>query len=88
MEYRHLGQSGLKVSELTYGNWITHGSQVEEDAARSFVAVALDEGITSFDTAKQGTLTLDDALGGSEREGPGAQYSRMLSVTRQVSYWI
>jgi aryl-alcohol dehydrogenase-like predicted oxidoreductase len=51
MEYRHLGKSGLKVSELTYGNWITHGSQVEEDAARSCVAAALDEGITSFDTA-------------------------------------
>ena len=51
MEYRHLGQSGLKVSELAYGNWITHGSQVEEDAARSCVAAALDEGITSFDTA-------------------------------------
>src|SRR5487761_520512 len=43
MEYRHLGQSGLKVSELTYGNWITHGSQVEEDAAKACVAAARDE---------------------------------------------
>ena len=51
MEYRHLGRSGLKVSELAYGNWITHGSQVEEDAARACVAAALDEGITTFDTA-------------------------------------
>ena len=51
MEYRHLGKSGLKVSELSYGNWITHGSQVQEDAARNCVAAALDEGITSFDTA-------------------------------------
>ena len=38
MEYRHLGRSGLKVSEIAYGNWITHGSQVEEDAARTCVA--------------------------------------------------
>ena len=51
MEYRHLGHSGLKVSEIAYGNWITHGSQVEEDAARACVAAALDEGITTFDTA-------------------------------------
>jgi aryl-alcohol dehydrogenase-like predicted oxidoreductase len=35
MEHRHLGRSGLKVSEIAYGNWITHGSQVEEDAARA-----------------------------------------------------
>jgi aryl-alcohol dehydrogenase-like predicted oxidoreductase len=51
MEHRHLGRSGLKVSEISYGNWITHGSQVEEDAARACVAAALDEGITTFDTA-------------------------------------
>jgi voltage-dependent potassium channel beta subunit len=51
MEHRHLGRSGLKVSEIAYGNWITHGSQVEEDAARECVAAALDEGITTFDTA-------------------------------------
>jgi len=51
MEYRHLGQSGLKISEIAYGNWITHGSQVEEDAARACVAAALYEGITTFDTA-------------------------------------
>ena len=51
MEHRHLGRSGLKVSEIAYGNWITHGSQVEEEAARTCVAAALDEGITTFDTA-------------------------------------
>ena len=51
MEYRHLGRSGLKISEIAYGNWITHGSQVAEDAARACVAAALDEGITTFDTA-------------------------------------
>jgi aryl-alcohol dehydrogenase-like predicted oxidoreductase len=73
MEYRHLGQSGLKVSELTYGNWITHGSQVEEDAATECVAAALDEGITSFDTADAYAETraeevLGRALAGVRRE--------------------
>jgi aryl-alcohol dehydrogenase-like predicted oxidoreductase len=51
MQHRRLGRSGLKISEIAYGNWITHGSQVEEDAARACVAAALDEGITTFDTA-------------------------------------
>ena len=31
--YRHLGSSGLKITEITYGNWLTHGSQVESDTA-------------------------------------------------------
>jgi aryl-alcohol dehydrogenase-like predicted oxidoreductase len=73
MEYRHLGKSGLKVSEITYGNWITHGSQVEEDAAKQCVAAALDEGITSFDTADVYAETraeevLGRALAGVRRE--------------------
>src|ERR1700748_3723069 len=51
MEYRHLGRSGLQISEIAYGNWITPVSQVEEDAAAACVAAALDAGITTFDTA-------------------------------------
>jgi aryl-alcohol dehydrogenase-like predicted oxidoreductase len=51
MEHRHLGRSGLSISEIAYGNWVTHGSQVAEDAARACVEAALDEGITTFDTA-------------------------------------
>jgi aryl-alcohol dehydrogenase-like predicted oxidoreductase len=73
MEHRHLGKSGLKISELTYGNWLTHGSQVEEDAAKACVSAALDEGITSFDTADTyaGTRAeevLGRALAGVRRE--------------------
>ena len=51
MEHRFLGASGLKVSEITYGNWLTHGSQIENDAAIACVHAALDAGISSFDTA-------------------------------------
>jgi aryl-alcohol dehydrogenase-like predicted oxidoreductase len=51
MDYRHLGRSGMVVSALSYGNWITHGSQIEEDAAAACVRAALDAGITTFDTA-------------------------------------
>jgi aryl-alcohol dehydrogenase-like predicted oxidoreductase len=51
MEFRYLGKSGLKVSEITYGNWLTHGSQVENDIAAQCVNAALEAGITTFDTA-------------------------------------
>jgi aryl-alcohol dehydrogenase-like predicted oxidoreductase len=51
MEHRHLGRSGMVVSAISYGNWITHGNQVEEDAAAACVRAALDAGITTFDTA-------------------------------------
>src|SRR5216683_3564223 len=73
MEHRHLGRSGIKVSEIAYGNWITHGSQVEEDAATACVAAALDEGITTFDTADvyagtRAETVLGRALQGVRRE--------------------
>src|SRR5436309_2607735 len=74
MEFRHLGSSGLMVSEIAYGNWITHGSQVEEDAATACVRAALDLGITTFDTADvyagtRAEAVLGRALAGQRREG-------------------
>jgi aryl-alcohol dehydrogenase-like predicted oxidoreductase len=73
MEFRRLGNSGLTISAISYGNWITHGSQVEEDAAASCVHAALEEGITTFDTADvyaQGKAeeVLGRALRGVRRE--------------------
>jgi aryl-alcohol dehydrogenase-like predicted oxidoreductase len=69
MEHRHLGRSGLKISEIAYGNWITHGSQVEEDAAKACVAAALDEGITTFDTADVYAGTKAEAVMGRALHG-------------------
>jgi voltage-dependent potassium channel beta subunit len=69
MEHRHLGRSGLKVSEIAYGNWITHGSQVEEDAALACVAAALDEGITTFDTADVYAVTRAETVLGKALHG-------------------
>jgi aryl-alcohol dehydrogenase-like predicted oxidoreductase len=73
MEHRYLGNSGLKISEITYGNWLTHGSQVENDVATECVHAALDAGITTFDTADTYANTiaekvLGDALKGQRRE--------------------
>lgn len=71
--YRHLGSSGLKITEITYGNWLTHGSQVEAETAIECVHTALELGITSFDTADVYANTaaeevLGKALAGQRRE--------------------
>ena len=73
MDYRYLGNSGLRITEITYGNWLTHGSQVENDAARACVAAALESGITTFDTADAYANTaaetvLGEALSSERRE--------------------
>ena len=73
VNYRYLGNSGLKVSEITYGNWVTHASQVGNDAAIATVHAALDAGITTFDTADTYANTaaeevLAEALKGQRRE--------------------
>ena len=74
MHYRPLGRSGFKVSELTYGNWVTHGSQIGDEAAHACVRAALECGITSFDTADvyaagRAEEILGRALKGERREG-------------------
>ncbi len=51
MEFNKLGNSGLSVSKIAYGNWINHGGKVDEDTANECVKAALDVGITTFDTA-------------------------------------
>src|SRR6059058_3045217 len=83
MEFRYLGNSGLKISEITYGNWLTHGSQVENDVATQCVRAALDEGISTFDTADvyantKAETVLGEALAGERR--------RSLEIFTKV-YW-
>lgn len=73
MEFRYLGNSGFKISEITYGNWLTHGSQVENDTATACVRAAIDNGITTFDTADVYANTaaetvLGEALKGERRQ--------------------
>jgi aryl-alcohol dehydrogenase-like predicted oxidoreductase len=73
MDFRYLGNSGMQISEITYGNWLTHGSQVENDVATECVHAALDSGITTFDTADvyangAAELVLGAALKGHRRE--------------------
>ena len=73
MDFRYLGNSGFKISEITYGNWLTHGSQVENDQAHACVRASLDAGITTFDTADvyantMAETVLGEALKGERRE--------------------
>jgi aryl-alcohol dehydrogenase-like predicted oxidoreductase len=73
VQFRNLGNSGFKISEITYGNWLTHGSQVENEQAQACVRAALDVGISTFDTADvyantQAETVLGEALKAERRE--------------------
>lgn len=83
MDFRHLGNSGLRISEIAYGNWITHGSQVEEDAAHACVNQALEEGITTFDTADAYANTRAESVLGRALRGHPRQD---LEIFTKV-YW-
>ena len=52
MQYRRLGSSGLKLSELSFGSWVTYGNQLAEDTARECMAAAHDAGVNFFDNAE------------------------------------
>ncbi len=83
MEFRYLGNSGLKISEIAYGNWITHGSQVEEDTAQACIRAALDAGITTFDTADVYANTAAESVLG---RGLAGQRRESLEIFTKV-YW-
>ena len=83
MKFRYLGNSGLKVSEITYGNWLTHGSQVENEVATRCVHAALDAGITSFDTADVYANTAAESVLGEALKG---QRRESLEIFTKV-YW-
>ena len=52
MEYRRLGKSGLQVSALSFGSWITFGKQIENNTADELLTIAYDNGINFFDNAE------------------------------------
>ncbi len=51
MHYRRLGKSGLKVSEISLGSWVTMGSQIDEDTSKELILTAFEKGINFFDNA-------------------------------------
>lgn len=83
VEYRYLGNSGFKVSEITYGNWVTHGSQIDDETADATVHAALDAGITTFDTADTYANTAAEAVLGRALHG---QRRESLEIFTKV-FW-
>jgi aryl-alcohol dehydrogenase-like predicted oxidoreductase len=83
MEFRRLGRSGLSVSEISYGNWLTHGSQVEEEQAHACIKAALDAGITTFDTADVYANTVAESVLG---RGLAGQRRESLEIFTKV-FW-
>jgi len=73
MKYRRLGRSGLKVSEVSLGSWLTYGASTEKDKAVKTIETAYDLGINSFDTANvyatgESEKVVGEALGGYSRD--------------------
>jgi aryl-alcohol dehydrogenase-like predicted oxidoreductase len=83
MEFRYLGNSGLKISEIIYGNWLTHASQVDDDTATQSIHAALDIGISSFDTADTYANTAAEVVLGKALKG---QRRASLEIFTKV-YW-
>lgn len=52
MNYRNLGKSGLKVSELSFGSWVTYGNQVDIELAKTLMSAAWERGVNFFATPK------------------------------------
>ncbi len=85
MQYRRLGRSGLKVSELSLGSWVTYGNQVETKLARELMATAFDAGVNFFDNAEA-------YAGGKSEEIMGAAlkelaWPRIRYVVSTKFYW-
>ncbi|HEY2059366.1 MAG TPA: aldo/keto reductase family protein [Amycolatopsis sp.] len=83
MEFRRLGRSGLNISEISYGNWLTHGSQVEEEQAQACIKAALEAGITTFDTADVYANTAAESVLGRGLKG---QRRESLEIFTKV-FW-
>ena len=74
MQYRRLGRTGLKVSELSLGSWVTYHNQVDAHAAREMLAAAMDAGVNFFDNA--------EAYAGGKSEEVMGQAIKVLKLPR------
>jgi aryl-alcohol dehydrogenase-like predicted oxidoreductase len=83
MEYRHVGASGLKVSTIALGSWLTYGQGVDDDTATSCIHTAFELGINYFDTANvyQGGVA-EKVLGKALKSLPRSSY-----VLATKAYW-
>jgi len=85
MNYRRLGRSGLQVSELSLGSWVTYHNQVDESAAKEMLAAAYDAGVNFFDNAEA-------YAGGKSEEVMGAairalKWPRLNYIVSTKFFW-
>jgi len=82
MEYRFLGRSGLKVSALSFGSWVTFGDQVDEDVAYESMKVAYDAGVNFFDNAEAYAAGQSETMMGNIIKKAGWKRSDLVLSTK------
>ncbi len=82
MEYRYLGRSGLKVSALSFGAWVTFGTQIGEDVALGMMQAALDAGVNFFDNAEVYADGVAETMMGSVIKKAGWKRSDLVISTK------
>jgi voltage-dependent potassium channel beta subunit len=85
MDYRRLGRSGLKVSELSLGSWVTYGNQLDAAAARECMAAAWDQGVNFFDNAEVYAAGRSEEIMGAALKQLG--WPRLKFVVSTKFYW-
>src|SRR5512142_1294541 len=85
MNYRRLGRAGVRVSELSFGSWVTYGNQMGEAAARECMAAARDAGVNFFDNAEVYAKGQSESLMGEALRKLGWRRSSYLVSTK--FYW-
>ena len=85
MNYRRLGRSGLKVSELSFGSWVTYGNQLDANAARECMAAAWDGGVNFFDNAEVYAAGKSEELMGEALKK--LAWPRLKYVVSTKFYW-
>jgi len=85
MQYRRLGRSGLQVSELSLGSWITYHNQVDTPAAREMLAAAMDAGVNFFDNAEAYALGRSEEVMGQAIKA--LKWPRLNYIVSSKFYW-
>lgn len=85
MEYRRLGRSGLQVSALSFGSWLTFGNQVDDSTARELMHTAYDLGVNFFDNAEQYAAGKSEEVMGQIIKNSG--WSRDTFVVSSKVFW-
>ena len=85
MEYRRLGRTGIKVSALSFGSWITYGNQLDEKASTELMSAARDHGVNFFDNAEVYAAGKSEELMGASLKKLG--WDRLTYLVSTKFYW-